>query len=62
MLVLSRKAGESVVIEGGIIVEVVAIRGDKVRLGFTAPDEIGIYRKEVYVKRLAEEAEEREKK
>lgn len=47
MLVLSRKRGECVDIGGGIVVEVVEIRGDKVRLGFTAPTETPIHRREV---------------
>ena len=48
MLVLSRKAGEKVVIDGGtIVVEVLEIRGDKVRLGFTAPPQISLHREEV---------------
>ena len=37
MLVLSRKPGEKVVIGGGITVTVVSVKGNKVRLAFTAP-------------------------
>ena len=51
MLVLSRKKGESVMIDGGIIVTVVEVRGDKVRLGFEAPREVTIDRKEVFEKK-----------
>lgn len=47
MLVLSRKANETVVIDGGIKITVVAIRGDKVRLGFDAPRTTGIWRGEL---------------
>ena len=47
MLVLSRKRGESIVIGGGITITVVDVRGDRVRLGFTAPPEVPIYRKEI---------------
>lgn len=47
MLVLSRKLNESVIIDGHIIVTVVDIRGDKVRLGITAPREIRVNRHEV---------------
>jgi carbon storage regulator len=47
MLVLSRKQGESIIITGGISVTVVEISGDKVRLGFDAPKEIRVNRKEV---------------
>lgn len=48
MLVLSRQKDESVIIDGGIEVTIVDIRGDKVRLGFTAPKSVGIHRKEIY--------------
>ena len=48
MLVLSRHRNESIVINGGeIVITVVDIRGDKVRLGITAPPEIPVHRLEV---------------
>ena len=46
MLVLSRKPGEEVVIGDNIRLTVVAIRGNQVRLGFTAPPEVSIKREE----------------
>ncbi|WP_417396925.1 carbon storage regulator CsrA [Gimesia chilikensis] len=48
MLVLSRKKDESIVINENITVTIVEIRGDKVRLGLTAPRDIPIHRQEVY--------------
>jgi len=49
MLVLSRKAEESVVIaEGEITIKVLSIKGDVVRLGIVAPKEIPIHREEVH--------------
>jgi len=48
MLVLSRKKNESIIINDNIIVTVIEIRGDKVRLGFDAPKDIPIHRREVY--------------
>lgn len=48
MLVLSRKATESITINDNIKVEVVEIRGDKVRLGIVAPKEVPVHRTEVY--------------
>lgn len=48
MLVLSRQCDESIMIGDDIEVTVVDIRGDKVRLGITAPREISVHRKEVY--------------
>jgi carbon storage regulator len=47
MLVLSRKRGERVIIDGGIVVTVFEIRGDKVRLGFESPDSVRVMREEV---------------
>jgi carbon storage regulator len=47
MLVLSRKIGEEIVIGDNIRVTVVSIRGNQVRLGFSAPDEIPIQRAEL---------------
>ena len=48
MLVLSRKKNESIVINDNIVVTVVDVRGDKVRLGFDAPKDVPIHRREVY--------------
>ncbi len=48
MLVLTRKANESIVIRDNIVITVVEIRGDKVRLGIEAPKEVPVHRREVY--------------
>jgi carbon storage regulator len=48
MLVLSRQRDETIMIGDNIEVTIVDIRGDKVRLGITAPKEITVHRKEVY--------------
>lgn len=47
MLVLSRKLGERIVIEPGIEIAVVEIRGGKVRLGIEAPRDVSIRRMEL---------------
>jgi carbon storage regulator CsrA len=47
MLVLSRKEGEKLVIDGGITVQVIRIEGKKVKLGFQAPSEVKILRGEL---------------
>lgn len=47
MLVLSRAIDETVIIDGHIEVTVLDVRGDKVRLGITAPREMPIHRGEV---------------
>ena len=48
MLVLSRKKGEEVVIGGLITVTVLEVQGERVKLGFTAPAEVPIHRREVF--------------
>ncbi|MBS0264044.1 MAG: carbon storage regulator CsrA [Planctomycetes bacterium] len=54
MLVLSRKIGERIVIEPGIEIEIVEVRGGKVRIGIEAPQDIRIYRSEVAERILPE--------
>ena len=48
MLVLSRQKNESIMIGDDIEIIIVDVRGDKVRLGITAPKEIPVHRMEVY--------------
>lgn len=48
MLVLSRQRDESIMIGDDVQITIVDIRGDKVRLGIVAPNEIPVHRKEVY--------------
>ncbi|MFO0011422.1 MAG: carbon storage regulator CsrA [Planctomycetota bacterium] len=48
MLVLSRHRDESIMIGDDVIVTIVDIRGDKVRLGIEAPNDIPVHRQEVY--------------
>ena len=48
MLVLSRKCDESIVIGDNIVITVIEIRGDRVRIGISAPTEISVHRQEVY--------------
>jgi carbon storage regulator len=49
MLVLSRKIGERIVVPFcDLTITVVAVEGNKVRLGISAPPEVGVYREEVW--------------
>lgn len=57
MLVLTRKKGQSIVIGDNIEVTIIEVSGDQIRVGIKAPNEISIYRKEVYL-----EIEEENKK
>jgi carbon storage regulator len=51
MLVLTRRLGEEIVIDGDIRVTVVAIKGDQVRLGVSAPKFVTVDREEVHQRR-----------
>jgi carbon storage regulator len=48
MLILSRKLGESIVIDGRIHVTVMRVDGEVVKLGIAAPSEVPVHRQEVY--------------
>jgi carbon storage regulator len=48
MLILSRKPGESIVIDGRITVKIMRLEGDMVKLGIVAPAEVPVHRQEVY--------------
>ncbi len=49
MLALSRKKNEALVIDNKIEVTILEIKGDQVKVGISAPKEVPIYRKEVYL-------------
>ena len=49
MLALSRKKNEALVIDNKIEVTILEIKNDQVKIGITAPKEVPIYRKEVYL-------------
>lgn len=69
MLVLTRHSnennrvatqGDSIIIDGKTVVRVLAVRGEKVRLGIEAPREIRVDRLEVHNERLRLEEQEQE--
>ncbi len=49
MLALSRKKNEALVIDNKIEVTVLDIKGDQVKIGISAPKEVPVYRKEIYL-------------
>ena len=49
MLALTRKKGEALVINNNIEITVLVIRGDQIKIGISAPKDVPIYRKEVYL-------------
>jgi carbon storage regulator len=48
MLVLTRRAGESVMIGDDVVITVLEARGDVIRLGIQAPRDVQVHREEVY--------------
>ena len=49
MLALTRKKGESLVVNNNVEITVLDIRGDQVKIGISAPKDVPIYRNEVYL-------------
>jgi carbon storage regulator len=58
MLVLTRKSNQSIMIGDNIEVSVLAIMGEKVRIGIQADRSVPVFRKEVYLEIQAEQQEE----
>ncbi len=54
MLILTRRAGESIFIGDDIKVKLMEIKGNQVRVGVDAPTSVKIYREEIYLQILAE--------
>ena len=49
MLALSSKKNEALVINNNVEITILEIKGEQVKLGISAPREVPVYRKEVYV-------------
>jgi len=56
MLVLTRRVGEVIVIDHNIRLTVVSVRGERVRLGITAPEYVQVDREEIHERRLGSNA------
>jgi carbon storage regulator len=57
MLVLTRKSNQSIMIGDDIEVSVLAVMGEKVRIGIAAPRDVPVFRKEVYLEIKLDETE-----
>ena len=57
MLILTRKAGETVLIGDDISITVLSVRGNQVKLGVQAPKEVSVHREEIYqrIKQMKDE-------
>lgn len=49
MLALTRKKNEAIIINNNIEITLLDVKGDQVKIGISAPKEVPIYRKEVYI-------------
>ena len=56
-MALTRKKGESIMINNDIEISILEIRGDQIKIGISAPKDVPVYRKEVY-KQIKEETKE----
>ena len=57
MLILSRKIGESIIINGGIEIKVLDIQGNYMKLGIKAPKHIPVDRKEIHDRKTSADSE-----
>ncbi|WP_068783806.1 carbon storage regulator CsrA [Paenibacillus phocaensis] len=48
MLILSRSKGQKIMINHDIVISIVEVSGDQVRVGIEAPEQVSIYREEIY--------------
>jgi carbon storage regulator len=51
MLVIRRRPGEALILDGGIEIQVLDVSANRVKLGIVAPAEVGVARKEIHLAR-----------
>jgi len=56
LLILTRRVGEKLIIDGDITITLAGIRGNQIRIGIEAPPEVKVHREEIY-QRIKEERE-----
>jgi carbon storage regulator len=60
MLILTRRVGETLMIGNDVTVTVVAVNGNQVRIGISAPKDVAVHREEIFEKVQAEKARQSE--
>ena len=59
MLILTRKANETLIVGNDVTVTILGVKGNQVRIGVNAPKEISVHREEVYNRIKAEKQQQR---
>ena len=57
MLILTRRAGETVMIGNDVTITVLGVKGNQVRIGINAPKDVPVHREEIYERIQSEKAE-----
>lgn len=50
MLIMTRRVGETIIIDDDIEVTILGVKGNQIRIGVTAPDDVSVHREEVYLR------------
>ena len=60
MLILTRRAGETVMIGSDISITVLGVKGNQARIGINAPKDVAVHREEIYERIQSEKAQAQE--
>ena len=59
MLILTRRVGESLIIDDHIVINILGVKGNQIRIGVKAPKEISVHREEIYNRIQLEKADDK---